>query len=258
MPIETDFHSHLSKSSASQMVMAARAKGLRVLGLSEHIFEMTEARPLLVHMSLEGPLRTFDEYIDQVRTAGQAAQFDVRLGLEVDFIPETNASIQEFLKHRPWDFLIGSVHQVDGLLFERDMQLDKQVGEAIWLQYFGLLRQAVASGYFSLVSHPVRMRFRNPHVPESADQELEQLAAEASRHDVALEVNGQDVALYPRMVQRLIKACALHRTPTSVGSDAHLPDQLMRSHYRSEAFLREAGITTVRTWKQGQPEDYRF
>ena len=44
MTIDTDMHSHLSRSSALQMAMAAQQKGLRVLGLSEHVFQMQETR----------------------------------------------------------------------------------------------------------------------------------------------------------------------------------------------------------------------
>ncbi len=50
MTIDTDFHSHVARSSAYEMVQTAQKKGLRVLGLSEHVFQMTEARPLLEHM----------------------------------------------------------------------------------------------------------------------------------------------------------------------------------------------------------------
>ncbi len=41
MTIDTDFHSHVARSSAFQMAQAAGEKGLRILGLSEHIFQMT-------------------------------------------------------------------------------------------------------------------------------------------------------------------------------------------------------------------------
>ena len=42
MTIDTDMHSHVSRSSALQMALAAQQKGLRVLGLSEHVFQMEE------------------------------------------------------------------------------------------------------------------------------------------------------------------------------------------------------------------------
>ena len=110
------------------------------------------------------------------------------------------------------------------------------------------MREAVSSDYFSLVSHPVRMRSRNPFIPSTLDEELERLAAEATRCDIALEINGYDVLSYPSLVRRLARACALHQTPISVGSDAHTPRQVAQAHPQTEAILREAGITKVRIW----------
>jgi histidinol-phosphatase (PHP family) len=62
LTIDTDFHSHVARSSAYEMVQTAQKKGLRVLGLSEHVFQMTEARSLLEHLRQEGPLLTFASY----------------------------------------------------------------------------------------------------------------------------------------------------------------------------------------------------
>ncbi|HLG60766.1 MAG TPA: PHP domain-containing protein [Ktedonosporobacter sp.] len=283
MSITTDFHSHVVRSSARQMVRAAQKRGLRVLGLSEHVFQMTEGRAPLEHMVLEGPMLSFSSYIEAVQAASQDCAVEVpgnvprsnaagrdqsgpydaqgrgvevRLGLEVDFIPEKNTVIQASLQAYPWDFLIGSVHEIDGIVFERIDEIGQEEGEALWLRYMELLRAAVNSGYFSLVSHPVRMGSRNPHLPPTLDDELERLAAEATRNDIALEANGYDVLLYPQLVRRLVRACALHRTPISVGSDAHNPLQIAQAHQQTEAVLRKAGIKTVRIWKQRQIEEY--
>jgi histidinol-phosphatase (PHP family) len=48
----------------------------------------------------------------------------------------------------------------------------------------------VLSNHFSLISHPVRMRVHNPFLPATFDEELEHLAAEATRYDIALEIDG--------------------------------------------------------------------
>jgi len=256
MTITTDFHSHVSRSSAREMALSAQEKGLHVLGLSEHIFQMVEARPTLVHMPQEGPFLTFSEYIAAVRAAGRDASVTLRLGLEVDFIPGKNEQIQAFLQEYDWDFLIGSVHEVDGLQFENNRKWDREEGEALWLRYMTLLREAVNSGYFSLVSHPVRMRTANAYLPPNLDQELEQLAAEAARCNVALEINGYDLQNYPNLVRRLARACALHKTPVSVGSDAHNPRQIALTHSHAESILREVGIKSVRIWQQRVAEEY--
>nr|BBH95829.1 histidinol phosphate phosphatase HisJ [Thermogemmatispora argillosa] len=259
MTIDTDFHSHVSRSSARAMVSEAKEQGLRVLGLSEHVFQMREVRPLLAHMPLEGPEMALVDYIEAVHEAGQALQFDVRLGLEVDFIPGKVEAVRELLQGYPWDFLIGSVHEIDGKLLENEEGWGEAAeAEQAWHRYMELLRQAVRSGFFSVVSHPVRLFVENPHLPATIDEELEQLAAEAARCDVALEVNGFDVATYPHVVRRLVRACALQGAPVSVGSDAHYPSSLANSHEASERLLREAGIHRVRIWRSMVAEEYRI
>jgi histidinol-phosphatase (PHP family) len=255
---DTDFHSHVVRSSARQMAQTARMRGLRVLGLSEHVFQMSEGRAPLEHMPLEGPMLTIAQYIEAVQAAAYDASLDVRLGLEVDFVPQKNEQIQAALRGYDWDFLIGSVHEIDGQQFEQDRQRSQSEGEALWLRYYQLLRAAVQSGFFSLISHPVRLYTTNPYLPPTLDAEIEQLAAEATRQNVALEVNGYDVLHYPHMVQRLVRACALHATPISVGSDAHKPKQIAQAHAQTEALLHEVGISRIRIWKQRVPEEYTF
>jgi len=256
MIIDTDMHNHVSRSSAWQMVQAARQKGLRVLGLSEHVFQMEETRSALQHLKPEGPLLTFNTYIEDVHTAASQSNIDVRLGLEVDFIPGRNELIHAFIQEYNWDFLIGSVHEINGMQFEANHKWNREEGEALWLRYFELLRGVVMSGHFSLVSHPVRMRVNNPYLPSTFDEELEQLAAEATRNDVALEINGYDMLHYHSLVRRLAKACILHRTPISVGSDAHNPKGIAQAHQQTENMLREVGITKIRLWKQMKAEEY--
>ncbi len=258
MTLDTDFHSHVVRSSALQVAQSAGMRGMRVLGLSEHVFQMREARAPLEHMALEGPLLTIPQYITAIRAAAEEAPLDVRLGLEVDFVPGKNEQIQAPLQNYDWDFLIGSIHEVDGQQFEQNIERSREEGEALWSRYYQLLGAAVRSGFFSLVSHPVRMRITNPYLPSTLDQELEQLAAEATRQNVALEINGYDVLRYPDVVRQLARACALHNTPISVGSDAHNPRQVAQAHMQTEVILREAGITRVRIWNKRVPEEYTF
>jgi histidinol-phosphatase (PHP family) len=209
-------------------------------------------------MPQEGPFITLASYFQAIAEVGEHTGFEVRAGLEVDFVPARNEELWQVIAGQPWDFLIGSVHEIDGLLFEQPQKRSRAEGEELWSRYFELLRAAVACGKFSLVSHPVRMRTANPFLPPDLDDELEHLASEASRYNVALEINGYDILTYPSLVKRLARACALHATPISVGSDAHNPGEIARGHRLSLEILQEAGITQVRTWKQLTPEEYRI
>ncbi len=256
MNIPTDFHSHVSYTSALQMATAAKEKGLQVLGISEHICQMHEYRIGLEHLPIEGPILHIADYLKQVHEAAHALSFDVRLGLEVDFIPSKNEAIQLSIQNQPWDFLIGSIHEIDGLQFEGSYSWSREEGEVLWTQYFKLLQEAILSGCFQVISHPVRMGSRNPHLPSTFDEELEQLASIASSCNVALEINGKDMLAYPHLVYRLACACAKHHTPLSVGSDAHYPDRVAQVHGETEQLLCQVGVRRVRMWKQREAEEY--
>jgi histidinol-phosphatase (PHP family) len=258
MTIATDFHSHVAKSSAYEMISSAQKKGMHVLGLSEHVFQMAEVRPLLQHLPQEGPMLTFATYAEQVHRAAEELHFDARFGLEVDFIPGKNERVQSLVQAQNWDFLIGSVHEINGEIIKDDWKKSREEGESLWLQYYELLRGAVISGYFQVVSHPVRMRVGNPYLPRTFDDELERLAAEAARFDVALELNGYDMLGYPSLVRRLGRACVIHHTPVSVGSDAHYPREVAQAHQQTEALMREVGLMKVRTWSRREAEDIRL
>src|SRR5262245_32295513 len=84
MKIISDFHSHVSRTSALQMVQTARDKGIKIFGLSEHDFQMSEIRPTLNHLPQEGIFMSLAEYVEGVQSAAQELQMDVRLGMEVD------------------------------------------------------------------------------------------------------------------------------------------------------------------------------
>lgn len=258
MRIISDFHNHVVRSSATQMAQAAKKKGIEILGLSEHVFQMNEGRPPLSHMPLEGPMLSTTQYLEAVQTAAHDQELDVRLGLEVDFLPAKNERIQSALQGLPWDYLIGSVHEINGTLFEKQRIASREEGEALWLRYFELLREAVNSHFFDVVSHPARMRIRNAYEPASLDEEYEHLAADATRCNVALEVNGFDVLSYPDTVRRLLHACALHHTPISVGSDAHDPSRIAQAHQQTAELLQNAGIDTIRIWRQRGIEEYKI
>jgi histidinol-phosphatase (PHP family) len=247
------------------MIRVAEQSGFHVFGITEHTFQMHEFREhdLLSHIPLEGHIMDLEGYRDEVQLVSRVARLrerlDVRIGLEVDFIPEKNAAIQDILRPQTWDYLIGSVHDVDGLHYsELQEDIGRKNGEALWLRYLSLQREAVTSGCFQVISHPVRMYQSNPYLPATFDRELEDLAFEATRCNVALELNGFDVLHYPDIVHRLIEACVIQKTPISCGSDAHYPGEIGRANQQFESILTKADIQSIRTWRQQKPEDVQI
>ena len=72
MKIISDFHSHVSRTSATHMIEAARDKGITIFGLSEHDFQMSEIRPMLSHLPQEGAFMRLADYVESVQSAARA------------------------------------------------------------------------------------------------------------------------------------------------------------------------------------------
>jgi histidinol-phosphatase (PHP family) len=112
-----------------QYVEQAVARGLTEVGFTEHLYRCVESTPVLDRFWDYEPRRDLAEqteaFIEEDRTLSLenyvSAVLDakdrglpVKLGLEVDFMPESIDAVAEFLAPYPWDFLIGSVHWVGG------------------------------------------------------------------------------------------------------------------------------------------------
>lgn len=240
-----DYHTHICAAPIDAMLAAAEAAGVREYGISEHIFQLDEGHPIFPQQFEEGERFAREWYVAAVRERAGRSPVDVRLGLEVDYLPGTEDAVTALLAGVEWDYLIGSIHEigpVDIFLAEPE---DAAHGEALWRQYYALFVAAIESGAFDVVSHPVRNALLNPHLPGDFDDLLDEVAACAASNGVAIELNGEDTSRWPELVERLARACARAGCPVSLGSDAHRPATVARSLQRASEIARAAGVPGV-------------
>ena len=232
------------------MLARAAELGIREYGVTEHIFQLHEGHPLFPQIPSEGPRLSREMYVTAVPERGAHYGLDVRLGLEVDFVPGLEAAVQQVLDGVTWDFLLGSVHEIDGLDLFEVSPTNREHGEALWRRYIELLIGAVRSGMFDVITHPVRNRLLNAHVPSNLDDLLDELARHAARAQVALELNGEDTVEWPDLVLRLASACARNGCAISFGSDAHGPDDIGRGMHQAVELAVTAGVTHAVSFRQ--------
>ncbi len=166
-----DYHMHLRKPEsgpggsysadyAEEYVSHARGVGVDEIGFTEHIFKFRESKGLWqLEWMRERCTDGLDDYVDAVQEA-KSRGLPVKLGLEVDYFPGIERELVELLEPYPWDFLLGSVHFVDGFAVDQEPGLVHRipVGEA-WRRYFVWLRDAARSGLFDCLSHPDLIKF---------------------------------------------------------------------------------------------------
>jgi len=174
----------------------------------------------------------------------------VKLGLEVDYFTGRERETAEVLAPYPWDYLLGSVHYVDGFPVDQEPGLVEKLGpHEAWRRYFVWLRNAARSGLFDSLSHPDLVKHHGPRPdPEMAQLLHEETADAIEAAGVCVEVSSAGLykpvgELYPD--PQLLEACRARGVPITLASDAHVPQNIGRDLDRAIAHARAAGYETV-------------
>lgn len=247
-------------------VEAAAARGVTELGFTEHFYRCREAAPvlgefwnaagtpedvaLLSKAMVEADLTlSLEAYVEAV-TSAQDAGLPVKLGLEVDFFPESIDRVLDLLEPYPWDFLIGSVHWIGGWAIDASHsvhEFERRGVEQSWADYFELEEQLARSGVVDVLAHVdvIKKYGLRPEVDPAPWYSSVVAAAEAS--GTAVEVSSQglrnpadEVYPAPDFLRRFHAA----GVPITLASDAHFPADAAWGHAEVVAAARAAGYTS--------------
>lgn len=257
-----DYHMHLRNgrgeiahetSAVEPFVEAARAAGVDELGFTEHVYYFRQTRSLwTVPYQTERCVYDLQPYVEAVVQA-RGRGLPVKLGLEVDYVPGREEETRELLAPYPWDYLLGSVHFIDGLGVDGEPRLLEAVGvEEAWRLYFETLASAARSGLFDSLSHPDLVKIFGERARAF---DYEPVVAAIAESGVAVEVSTAGLRkpvreLYPH--PDLLAACRARGVPVTTGSDAHSPDVVGRDFDRARELLRSVGYETVTVFERRQ------
>ncbi|HMI29561.1 MAG TPA: histidinol-phosphatase HisJ family protein [Gaiellaceae bacterium] len=255
-----DYHMHLRNRreeiahdtwSVDPFVDAARAVGVDEIGFTEHVYYFKQTRTLwTVPYQVERCVYDLESYVDAIAQA-RARGLPVKLGLEVDYVRGREDETRALLAPYPWDYLLGSVHFIDGLGVDGEPRLHDELGvEEAWRRYFDSLADAARSGLFDSLSHPDLVKVFGDRVPGFDYRPIAEAIADSG---VAVEVSTAGLRkpvgeLYPH--PDFLVACREHSVPVTTGSDAHSPDLVGRDFDRARELLHSAGYETVTVFER--------
>ena len=255
-----DYHMHLrdgdgelahTASAVEPYVETARAAGVAEIGFTEHVYYFTQSSSLwTVPYQIERCRYELEPYVEAVLEAKRRG-LPVKLGLEVDYVRGREAETAALLAPYPWDFLLGSVHFIEGFGVDGEPRLIDEVGvERAWRLYFDELSAAARSGLFDSLSHPDLVKIFGRRVK---DFDYGRFVDAAAQSGVAIEVSTAGLRkpvgeLYPD--PRLLAACRARGIAVTTASDAHAPQDVGRDFDRARELLRSAGYTTVTVFER--------
>jgi len=240
-----DYHMHLRDpdervvhtfEAVERFVEAASARGVDEIGFSEHVYYFHQTRAVwTLEYQTERCVYDLDSYVEVILEAKRQS-LPVKLGLEVDYVGPRQAELAALLDPYPWDYLLGSVHWIDGLAVDQQPGLWAHASvDEVWRRYFAALAELAASGHVDVLAHPdlakiFRMRPDRIEYPNLGDVALE-ISTAGLRKPVG--------ELYP--AEEMLAA----RPPITLASDAHVPADVGRDLDRAVEHARAAGYETV-------------
>jgi histidinol-phosphatase (PHP family) len=247
-----DYHMHLrapdesiehSIDAVERYVEVAQARGVDEIGFSEHVYYFEETRTLwTTPYHLERCRYRLEPYVDAIVEAKRRGM-PVKLGLEVDYEPDKEEETRDLLAPYPWDYLIGSIHFIEGQGIDGEPSLVAEVGvERAWRRYYETLGRAARSGLFDTLGHPDLVKMFGPEIPWDWTAVVEELDG------VRVEVSSAGLhkphgRLYPNAA--LLSAAREHGVEITLASDAHVPQNVGRDLDSAIEHARAAGYETV-------------
>ncbi|MCL2767081.1 MAG: histidinol-phosphatase HisJ family protein, partial [Peptococcaceae bacterium] len=173
LPVDYHIHTKMCGHAFGEMeeyIAVARSKGLKEIGFSDHLplyFLSPEQRPEGYAMTPE----MLPDYVASVeRLREETGNVRVKLGVEGDFVPGFTQQLGDLLNSQSFDYVLGSVHFVDGWSFDNEEEIEQYNKWNIldlYENYFTTLQKAAESGFFDIMAHPDLIK-KFGYVPESS------------------------------------------------------------------------------------------
>jgi len=272
-----DYHIHTShgwdaKHSMEEMVAQAIKRGLTEIAFTEHVDPAFEDGVPVGGFKWD---IDFGKYLVELNGLREKYAGKIRLvfGVELSVEPASKAVTEAFIKKWPFEFVIGSVHDVNGKdLYYHETYAGKTKRQA-YEEYFETMKRAAESVDFHVLGHLDYIE-RN-HIPtQYAPYEDKTIVYEeyaelidgvlravisggkgiecnTSGGDKFMNRGPNDVA-HPRF-KILKRYRELGGEIITIGSDAHVPQSVGQNYSQARRVLLEAGFKAVTVFRDGKP-----
>ncbi|WP_241993970.1 histidinol-phosphatase [Mesobacillus foraminis] len=252
--VKFDLHTHHERCGHARgkirdYIEAAIENGLSVIGIADHSpyfsYEEDQAFPKIAMAKSEFPL-----YVKEVLELKQAysGKIEVLLGIESDFFPEHVDKYRTCFERYPFDYIIGSVHQVDGVsIFNKRRWKGMTEEQKVKTKetYYQLIEESARSGMFQILGHIDAMKGFYPSFSSIQTKAVEQTLKIIGENELAIEINTsgktKDVGgWYPS--DDILELAKHYGVKLTFGSDAHDPYRVGDEFNLVKKRLKEIGF----------------
>jgi histidinol-phosphatase (PHP family) len=244
-----DYHMHLrdpdervvhTLEAVERFVETASARGVDEIGFTEHVYYFHQTRPVwTLQYQTERCVYDLDMYVDVVLEAKHRG-LPVKLGLEVDYVGERQDELAALLEAHPWDYLLGSVHWIDGQGVDQLPGIWAHAAvDEVWRRYFAALLELASSGHVDVLAHPDLAKIFGNRPDRIEYPPLDGVALEISTAGLRKPVG----EIYPS--RSFLEEAVGAGLPVALSSDAHTPDQLGFRYEDALELLEQTGVSEI-------------
>ena len=247
-----DGHMHLENGDLSveyimEFVEEAYKKGFDEIQILDHTHRFIEFEPMYEELK-QYPIQktwlenkkmkfknTLDEYwkvIEEVKK--KDLPITVKFGLEVCYVPKYKDFIKKIVEPYPFDFLVGAIHSIDGILydmsFSKELLWEKQDVNHIYKRYYELVFDLIESDIFTQLAHPDTIKLFNYYPTYDLTDTYHSMAKLLNDHHMKAENNTGCYYRYNHkdkgLSDTLLKILKEHHVSMITASDAHKPSDV--------------------------------
>jgi histidinol-phosphatase (PHP family) len=262
-PNLVDYHVHESHSGDAKktrvidIVKAAKARNVNEIAFTTHLVTAGPAEGFGIKEN------EITEYFDEIYAAQEESEAHLRVGLEVDYFPSEERRLESLLSEYPFDFILGSVHVVNG----REIASGKDSASffegrpliEVVSEYFEVWKKAVQSGLFDVMAHPDYFKkhlslFRSQPLtwrdikPHALDA-IQSLADYGVGYEVNTSCLRHGAGEFFPVKEFVEAAYEIGVKKVTVGSDTHVPQTLGYRISDALSCLHNAGYNKVDLYK---------
>lgn len=253
-----DYHMHTplcghAEGKPEEYAQAAVDKGLTEIGFSDHAPLVTYHIPDVCMTNEQLPL--YQQMITDAREKF-AGKLKIKIALEADFIPGWEKQTRAILDAYPYDYVIGSVHFIDGWCFDNPDELekwDKVNVDEVYRRYYQLLQKAAQSKLFNVMGH-VDLVKKFGHRPKNdLRAEINATARAFKENGVAIEINTSGLRKPVKEIYPSADALTIYQkagVEITFGSDAHRPSEVGMNFDLARGLALAAGYKEYVLWEK--------
>jgi len=259
----SDYHIHTflcrhAKGKPEEYLSAAEEHGLSEMGFSDHC-PWPSGYDEQFRMSAD-QYSQYRKIVQDLKNSSKKVK--VRYGIEIDWAPGKMDELSGNIRNEDFDYIIGSVHHIDGFAFDNpdfaSKWKEQDFVDRIWDRYAENLLEFVEAGGFDIIGHPDLPK-KFGYFPSSYKgflEKMDQMLAEAGKKNMALEVNTSGLRkpvgeIYPS--PEFLKLARSHRVMITFGSDAHAPSEIAYRFDFASDFVKSCGYTETAFFEKRIP-----